>query len=174
MHPSLLWIAGPRKESASRSLSGRPSVRETQLLLLRKTQGLPEGETTGTRVIRKLLVAKMMMIVQQLLRKRLRRLHLPLALPLTTTIQIRATHHIVSSPHCHCTIFTARHNVSRRYNCGARHTPRRTLTPRVAPRELRATQDNHLFVRNRFPRHSPVPLDRIRSTVKTAVTARLK
>ena len=44
---------GPRKESASRSLTGRPSVRETQLLLLRKTQGLPEGENVIRKPVRK-------------------------------------------------------------------------------------------------------------------------
>ena len=82
---------GPRKESASRSLSGRPSVRETQLLLLRKTQGLPEGESQGGKTV--LLVTKLWLMIVQLLRKscRLLRLHLPLALPLTTTIQIHHT-----------------------------------------------------------------------------------
>ena len=48
-----LQCPGPRKESASRSLTGRPSVRETQLLLLRKTQGLPEGENVIRKPVRK-------------------------------------------------------------------------------------------------------------------------
>ena len=55
---------GPRKESASRSLSGRPSVRETQLLLLRKTQGLPEGESQGGKTV--LLVTKLWLMIVQL------------------------------------------------------------------------------------------------------------
>ena len=168
--------AGPRKESASRSLSGRPSVRETQLLLLRKTQGLPEGEKAWVLVTKLglMMVQRASAAVEEDLGSdSLPRLHLPPALPLTTTIQIRATPHCIissaataaqfSPPSLHATMC-----VGRSYNCGACHTPRRTLTPRVAPRELRATQDNHLFVRN-----SQVPLDRIRSTVITVAEAQL-
>ena len=166
--------AGPRKESASRSLSGRPSVRETQLLLLRKTQGLPEGEKAWVLVTKLwvLMVQRASAAVEEELGSdSLPRLHLPPALPLTTTIQIRATPHCIISSAATAAQFSppsARHNVCRSYNCGACHTPRRTLTPRVAPRELRATQDNHLFVRN-----SQLPLDRIRSTVITVAAAQL-
>ena len=42
-------------------------MRETQLLLLRKTQGLPEGESQGGKTV--LLVTKLWLMIVQLLRK---------------------------------------------------------------------------------------------------------
>ena len=144
-------------------------MRETQLLLLRKTQGLPEGESQGGKTV--LLVTKLWLMIAQLLRKSCR------PAPQASLASGFATDHNHPDPP-HCTmISTGSAQFSPQCVCAATivgdcatHTPPRTLTPpcctmRAATAAACHTGQSPLCT-DSLPRSNCfLNLDRIRSAV---------